>query len=312
VSESECTHVQPPAFDRGPLARPAARFAARALVARVLLGAVCVAPGFAQDDAAAEKPAAAGEHDAQRLSPDVRKVLDRWAETVRDLRTLRVEFEQDKYLKYLRKPRTSRGVTLLVGRQMLMQVFAKDGALETAMSLRGDELRILYPSLGKLEIYPVDPTTPRSSPFPLLVDDLDALARDQDLRVERPEGEDEDVAVLVMTPKPDEDEGADEAEDGGRGRRSPPTADIVEVRIRFENGRMTEVAQRGRSGSRNVMRIRAFEVNGDLDVEDLRLEIPEGTEVIRIVPPEPKADADGSEDGKTSGGPAGRGDAGKR
>ena len=56
---------------------------------------------------------------------------------------------------------------------------------------------------------------------------------------------------------------------------------FAEVVIRVAGTRMTAVEQLDRKGNRVQMTIREFTVNPEIDEKALRLEVPEGTRVIR-------------------------------
>ena len=188
----------------------------------------------------------------------VREYLSRWAGSLRDVRTLRVEFEQTKVLKVLRRPRTSRGEVLLDGERLRMTVRAESGAVETVLSVESGEARLYYPDLARLEIYPSTGESAARAPFPMFGADVEALPELYAVGLER-EGA---RAVLVLEPR-------------------APASTMAAMRFGFDGDRLVQVDRRERRGDSVSIRILAFEVNPTLPPDALHFEIPEGTKVVR-------------------------------
>ena len=219
-----------------------------------------------QDSRPTSQPDVTGSRPVQTpadISPQIRSLLESWGEQVADVRSLRVEFEQIKRLKVFRKPRRSRGITLLRGRKLLMQVRDKDGALESELAVAPQSVQLHFPRLKKLEIYPVDKSAQRRPPFPLMIDDIEAIPRDNRLELIEKDG----YQVLVLNPK------------RPHGEKPDPSA-VRQVRIRFEKGKMVGVAQTNGRGDRVTLNIHKFEVNPKLSAKDLELVVPAGTETV--------------------------------
>lgn len=178
---------------------------------------------------------------------------------MRDLRTLRVEFDQEKHLRILRRPRVSKGTALMDGRRLLLTVTDAKDRRETELLVDDGEVRIHYPKLRKLEIFPADASTKRKPPFPMIVDDIEQLTRDNELSLER----DGTAKILVMEPR-------------------DKSSQFERIRIRFESGQMKRIEQSSRRGDRVVLRISKFTVNPKIDPKTLRLDVPRGTKVERI------------------------------
>ena len=191
-------------------------------------------------------------------SPEVQRLLDRWAGQLRGLRTLRVEFTQTKHLRILRRPRVSRGTALLRGRRLLMTISDARGN-QTHLLVENGEVRIHYPRLKKLEIYPADRTRKTEAPFPMVVDDVNNLPKKHEIALER----DGEAEILVMTPR-----AAD--------------SKFREIRIRFEQGQMSRVEQTSRRGDRVVMAIEKFIVNPKISEAEVQLDVPKGTREVRF------------------------------
>lgn len=191
--------------------------------------------------------------------PAVRTFLRSWAEDMKDVRSLRVEFEQTKQLRILRRPLETTGRTLLKGRRVLMVVNAKDGRPETEVLVTPGEVQIHYPRQKRLERLPLTEGAAPPTPFPLFGADLEELPRTYELSLE------EDGEVLVLVP---------------RGE-SP----LRETRMRFEGTTIREVTQVTRRGDTVTLKVTKFELNPPIEDEELELEIPEGTEVVELGKP---------------------------
>jgi outer membrane lipoprotein-sorting protein len=189
----------------------------------------------------------------------VRSFLEAWAVELRDVRALRVRFDQTKELRILRRPRTSHGVAVLKGKNLLMRVRNEAGETETELLVEGDHVKIHYPQLKRLEIYPVVAGRKSQAPFPLSGSDVEALPRTHRLGL-RVEGE---KRVLTLEPRDDADA-------------------CKEIRLTFRGVRLEAVQQESRNGDRVRIEIAEFSVNPEIADAELRLDVPEGTRVVHI------------------------------
>lgn len=188
----------------------------------------------------------------------VRDFLRRWSNELRDVRSLRVEFEQTKTLKVLRRPRTSRGIVLLDGARLLMTVRGESGRVETVLSVEDGEARLYYPDLALLEIHAATGESASRAPFPMFGADVEALPEIYAMRLERAGERD----VLVLEPR-------------------DPASPTAELRLEFEAARLVQVDRRERRGDSVSIRILAFEPDPPLPAGALDFAVPEGTRVTR-------------------------------
>ena len=193
------------------------------------------------------------------VSEDVRAHLASWADSLRDVRSLRVTFEQTKHLRILRRPRKSAGVALVKGHRVLLRTTDSSGRRVTELAVDRGEVRIHYPRLKRLEIYPATESAGTRSPFPMVVEDVEKLPRDYRLKLVSEKTD----KVLVMKP---------------RDADSP----FTEVRIRFRDGRIAGVEQKDRRGNRVVLEITEFDVDAEISDDDIELSVPSGTKVVRF------------------------------
>lgn len=202
---------------------------------------------LAQEDPAQDAPSEA-----------VREFLRGWAEHMRDVRTLRVEFVQTKRLRFMRRPVVSQGVALLKGERLLLVVHDAAGEREVELLVEGGEARLHHRRLKRLEIFELRAGEAPPSAFPLFGGDVEALPADY--RVSLSEAE-EGQRVLLLVPR----------------KKGP----LKEFRLQFREFTVTQVQQLNRRGDSILMEIKAFERNPELPEESLRLQIPPGTEIVR-------------------------------
>lgn len=211
----------------------------------LLLVLLLASPCFA--DAPADAPTA-----------EVRDLLARWARSMRGVKTLRVEFAQEKTLRVLRRPRKSEGVALLVGSRVKLTT-RRRGRVETEMAVDDASVRIHYPALKRLEVYPRR-AGKSGMPFPVFGGDVEALPDDHAVTL--------DDGALVLRPR-------DRA------------AAYTEVRMTLVDdgdgglrvGTMTQVGTRG---DKVQMTITRWVRNPELKAEAVALEVPAGTEVVKL------------------------------
>ncbi|MBI3723250.1 outer membrane lipoprotein carrier protein LolA [bacterium] len=199
---------------------------------------------------------------ADDVPADARAFLKAWAERMRGVRSLRVEFDQTKELRILKRPLVSHGVACLKGKKLLM-VVSKDGERETELQVDVEkgEARLHYPKLKRVEVVEIGKgaQTPASAPFPIFGGDVEALPETYSVKLEK-ETDGAERDVLVLTPR--ERKGA------------------AEMRMFFDKGEISEVRQVDAKGDKVRVVVKKFEKNPELDDAAVALEVPEGTKVV--------------------------------
>ena len=201
--------------------------------------------------------------DAQAREVEVRAYLEACSEAWNDVRTLRVRFTQTKELAILRRPRKSNGSVHVKHGRVLMTVANEGGNVEMQLAVENREARLFYPSLARLEIYALGAEQAAPTPFPLFGNDLRAL--NTDYRIE-------------MTTLPDE---AVELRLEPRAKGSS----IKQVLMQLADHRVRRMEQVNVNGDRVVLAIERYEPNVEIKDEDVQLDVPEGTEVVRVLDP---------------------------
>jgi hypothetical protein len=192
--------------------------------------------------------------------PDMDRFFQEWAERMKGLTTLEVRFRQEKRLKVLRRPLLSRGVIRLkvAEHRLKCVLFDPEGKVETELLVEKEAVRMFYPALRRLEIYELGAGAAPPISFPGLGGDLEPLKRDYQLTLERSGGEDR----LTLIPR-------------------DPASPVREQRLVLKDYLVKELVQVDKSGDSIRLAIEEFKKNPVLKEEDLKLEVPPGTEVAR-------------------------------
>jgi outer membrane lipoprotein-sorting protein len=199
----------------------------------------------------------AREPEPPAVAEDVEKFLADWRERTSHIRTLRVRFSQTKKLRILRRPRTSQGTVVLDEKRFVMRVRNAEGELESVLSAAGEEFRIYYPKIRRLEIYPTTEDARARSPIILFGDDIRTLTKDYEVKLSS-DGTDE---VLILHP---------------RNKK----AEIAEARFRFREKELVEVYQENRRGDTTRLEIEEFTANAKISDEELEFKLPPDSEVV--------------------------------
>jgi outer membrane lipoprotein-sorting protein len=201
---------------------------------------------------------------AQQAPDEATKFLKAWADRLRDVKSLHVEFTQTKELKILRRPLVSKGVVDLKGKKLLMTVDSADGARETELQVDAEkgEVRLHYPQLKRLEVFETSKGGAPETPFPFFSGDVERLPETHTVALEHEKDKDEELSVLVLAPR-------------------DPASRAGETRMVFRKGELVRVRQTTRDGEKLSIEIAKFEVNADVPDARLELHVPEGTEVVR-------------------------------
>ncbi len=206
-------------------------------------------------------PLAAIGQEGVEVDPEVKTFLAAWAETMKDVRTLRVEFTQTKKLRIMRRPLVSKGTTLLKDKRVLMVVNGRDGKRETELLVADGKIRMYYPRLKRLEIYPLTQggKGPRT-PFILFGEDLESLPRDYTIALSKVDGLDE----LTLTPR-------------------DPKSPIKVTRMRFRDHVVVSMTQVNKRGDRMHLEVHIFEKNAPIDDAAMILAPAKGTKVVDML-----------------------------
>lgn len=198
----------------------------------------------------------------EAADPAVTAFLERWADRMRDVRSLEVRFVQTKRLKILRKPLVSRGRVLLRQKRLLMVVTDARGERETELAVDVDkgEVKLHYPKLRRLEVFEIGKGAgPPSTPFPFFGGDVEKLPGTH--RVSLVPGEKRPTLALVP--------------------RDPRSA-AGETRLVFDEDHLVaSVRQTTAKGDVAEIEIEKFTINPEVREDEVELRVPEGTAVTR-------------------------------
>jgi len=214
--------------------------------------------------------------------------------------SLRVRFRQEKRLRLLRRPRVSSAELAFAAGKLCVTTRGRDGEIESRLLAADGELRIHYPALERVEVFPSrgDPTRGdpsrgdpsrgggidqgRSASLPLFTGDWKTLEKRYrvEMAVESAlaradeddaEAETEPVVRLRLTPRADEKAAGDRAGESA-----------ARVEIALVDHRVREYLQVEANGDRVRMEILSWEVDVELSAAYFTLDIPDGTRVVRI------------------------------
>ncbi len=209
---------------------------------------------------------------ALAVDADVAEFLAAWATTMREVRTLRVRFRQEKSLRILKKPRVSRGTAILHGKRLLMTIENEAGDRELALLIADGEARIHHPRLARVEVFPIGDAEggearPRMpTPFPMFGEDVEALPETYAISLERgkDEGDGPTDDRIILIPH-------------------DAASAIERLELTLRDYRVTGLVQRGRRGDEVRISIEEFAINADVEEGEVALDLPEGTRVIRVL-----------------------------
>jgi outer membrane lipoprotein-sorting protein len=200
----------------------------------------------------------AGAEEPTTSGLDLDTFLADWSKHSGELKTLEIQFRQEKRLKLLRKPLVSSGTVRLAGGKLECVVRDKSGKTDSVLFVEKNSMRILYPRLKRLEIYDLASTSAPAMAFPIFGSDPAKLKRDYDIQL----AEDGERRKLTLTPR-DKD------------------APVGAMTLIFKDLEIQEVEQTDRRGDRVRMIIERFDRNPEMDASKLELEIPPGTKTER-------------------------------
>ncbi len=197
-----------------------------------------------------------------------------------DVTALRVRFRQEKKLRLVRRLRVSTAELVFSKGRLSVTTRGKSGGVDSRLLISGGELKILYPTLKKLEVYPVakdgasagagttgGADVGRRAMMPLFSGDWKSLSKDFTIsmteRKLEPDGRAEDAVVLTLLPK-------------------SKKASVKKLEVVLVDYRIREYVQIERRGDRVRMQILAWDGKAKVDDKEFELEVPKETKVIRI------------------------------
>lgn len=195
--------------------------------------------------------------DAERVD----RFLEAWAQRMRKVRTLRVRFRQVKTLRILRRPLVSQGLALVKKGRVLVVVRDPSGRVVSEMEVGPTKVRIHYPGLRRLEVYPRR-GAPGSGgiPFPLFGEDVRALKSRYRIRLDRVRGSDR----MTLVP------------------RAAGTA-AARIELSLVDFKVARYVQVDRRGDRVVIDVASFEVDPPVGDGEVRLRVPVGTRLVEPI-----------------------------
>jgi hypothetical protein len=202
---------------------------------------------------------------------ELRAFLAELAARNRETRTLEVRFRQEKKLRILRRPRLASGELYFAGGKLAIITRDPGGAVESRLLHAAGEMKIYYPALERLEIFPAGEAVRKEGPAAgqeanllLFTQDWEGLEERYELRLARKEaaGDEEPPVTLSLEPR-------------------EKTSAVKKIEMTFAGHRLIEYLQEEVSGDRVRMEILAWKVNEEIPAERFRLEVPPGTRVTR-------------------------------
>jgi hypothetical protein len=241
----------------------------RRLLALTLLSLFAL-PGLAVADETKDAP-------APRVASE--KEVDAYLEELtrrsEGMKSLRVRFRQEKKLRLLRRPRVSTSELVFARGRLAVTTKGRTGEVESRLLLEKGELKIFYPALARMEIFPAsgDPTkrggaaAGRQMSLPLFTGDWKAMKKLYAIVMKVTETDDpkRPVVALELTPK-----------DVKAAVRNV-TLSLVDYGIR-------EYVQEERNGNRVRMQVLEWTKNVKVSPATFELRVPANTKIVRVVP----------------------------
>ncbi len=203
-----------------------------------------------------------------------------------EVRTLEVRFRQEKKLRILRRPRVALGEVALEGGDVpfKLSIVTRDpeGKVESRLLIRDGEMKIYYPALERLEVFPVSEEAPGGSGGAQAGQEVFRL-----LFTNRWEklGEEYRAALVEEGIPPGEKAGGAPAEAERRWRLTleprKPGSPVKGIEVHLAGSRIREYRQEDASGDKVRFEVLEWKANGKVPEDRFRLEVPLGTKVTR-------------------------------
>ncbi len=234
-----------------------------------------------RENSSAETSRREDAFESRKASTAERKAfLEELARCSGETRSLRVRFRQEKQLRILRRPRRAVGDLAYADGKLSIVVKNDKGDVETRLLSRDGELKILYPTLRRLEVFPASDGQPRntasfaqSATVPLFTGDW--------LRLE----DEYDVTMAHLTPRQSAIDGSDESPEKWTRLSLVPresSASVERIEIVFRDYRIHEYRQIERSRDELRMEILEWKVDAKIPEERFRLEVDSRTKIVRV------------------------------
>lgn len=196
---------------------------------------------------------------------EVDEFLASWGKNMAAIRSLEMQFRQEKKLRILRRPKISQGDLAFADGKLSVRTRSPSGEIESELVLRDGELKILYPGLKRLEVIPLGKSggDPQSSALgagvsiPFFAGDPRDASKDYEVSLVRSALGD----VLTLVP---------------RQQDSP----LRRLELRLVAFELREYRQVDRSGDELRMEVQKVELNRTIAPERFQLQVPAGTKVV--------------------------------
>ena len=187
-----------------------------------------------------------------------------------------MRFRQEKKLRILRRPRRSTGDLVFSRGRLSIVLRDKKDQVESRLASVDGELKIYYPSLKRLEVFPASAQEGsagfgESASVPLFTGDWKGLEKSYRLKLEQltektqKQNEEEPVVRKRLTLIPKE-----------------PKSVVTKVEMVFKDLQIEEYLQVEKSGNQVRMEILEWTVNPKIHDERFRFDVPADTKVIHL------------------------------
>jgi hypothetical protein len=246
---------------------------------RAAAAALASVVAFSLSRAACPAEAAEGR---QASESELKALLTDLSRRGGELRSLEVRFRQEKTLRILRRPRVSLGEIAFDRGKFAMTTRDQEGKVESRLLVRDGEMKLYYPVLGRLEVFPARQETPGGQGgaqagqevgvllFTNGWDKLEGLYR---------------VKLVEENPGPGEEAGGG---DGGKEKRwvlilepRESGSKLKKVEVRLSGPRIRDYRQEDASGDRIRLEVLEWKPNPQIPEERFSLEVPPDTKVSR-------------------------------
>ena len=184
--------------------------------------------------------------------------LTTWSERLRSMRSLHMQFRQEKSLRVLRQALVAQGELWLKGDTLLYVLTNPAGETELMVHLDKQTVQTYYPLLHTLEVVDLQTTSAFPQVLPFWYSDPEALARDYKVELFL---DATGLYTLQLVPK---------------DARVP----LQEMRLGLRDLQPQEVVQVEKNGTHVRMHITTFTMNPEVSEAQLELHVPAGTKVV--------------------------------
>ncbi len=200
--------------------------------------------------------------------------LLKWRESQKKKGAFEIKFQQEKKLRFFKKPLVSKGRIRWLDNRLLCEVYDKKGKLDNALLVNKGELQIYYPRLKRLEIFPAGTERQSNSSLPIFQAEPKVLRKSYE--------------VTLFKELPIQEKGSDSSIDKKIERQhlvlkaKEASAPIKKVTLIFEKTEIKEVHQIDRKGGQVKMKLETLKKADHLKPEHFKLDAPAGTKIVTI------------------------------